>query len=289
MNSNLEHQHLDDYLSGKLSPEAKALFEAAIQQNAVLSEAVQLRRLEFDVAEAIIAEDIRKQMAALYEEDSKSGEEPTPKPSSFRRWWVFFALLCLVVLLVWFSRKPASFNDSTIQSPESRDTASNDSTTQHISDSTHKIFNQPNPSTGKQEGQLLAMRLYQRPDMGLLRGSSAVGDSLAEAVNAWERNDYAKVSASCKKIPIGSAYYWRAQYMYAHAAFNGRRLREATTCFLHISDSKIMPWAEESEWYGLLSLLAIEQQNTPAFEQLWQKINSDTGHPYHESLKHIKR
>jgi hypothetical protein len=40
--------------------------------------------------------------------------------------------------------------------------------------------------------------------------SSAVGDSLAEAVNAWERNDYAKVSASCKKIPIGSAYYWRA-------------------------------------------------------------------------------
>ena len=66
MNNNAEqYDHIESFLLGKLSPEAKSDFEIAMRRDAALAEAVELRRLEFDVAEALIANDIRTQMSRL--------------------------------------------------------------------------------------------------------------------------------------------------------------------------------------------------------------------------------
>lgn len=134
----------------------------------------------------------------------------------------------------------------------------------------------------------IAMRLYQRPDLGVLRGNGETNDPLSAAVQAWEQKKYNQAIALCESISAQDPLYWRAQYIIAHSAFNQAHFQAAAARFSNISNSKAMPWAEESDWYGLLALLAANQQNTPAFERYWKKIERDSGHLYHKMLWQIE-
>lgn len=284
MNNNTEyHPNIEAYLLGQLSPEAQALFKAAMQQDPDLAEAVELRRLEFDVAEAIVADDIRAQMAALQAEDDKPEKaSPGSAPQTFSRWWVALGLLCLAALFLWINRSSAPNAVPTSPSiPSNAPQPLNDSSPQQPNDSP--------PQRPPLQARNQAVRLYQRPDLGTFRGNDNPDDPLVEAIKAWEQHDYAKVSAYCEAIPADNPSYWRAQYIRAHAAFNRKRFGEAAALFSNISNSKVMPWAEESDWYGLLSLLAANKRGTPSFEQLWEKIKGDVGHPYRSSLTQINR
>lgn len=98
MNNNTEHPDIDAYLLGHLSPEARADFEAAMGQDEALTTAVEVRRLEFEVAEAIVAQDIRAQITALRAEDIRSKDTTTNPLPRWRYWWLGGVLLCLIVL-----------------------------------------------------------------------------------------------------------------------------------------------------------------------------------------------
>lgn len=293
MSNNTEyHQNIEAYLLGQLTPETLALFEAAMQQDPALAETVELRRLEFDVAEAIVADDIRAQMAALRtEEDEPTESTPERSPKKFPRWWAALGLFCLGALFVWLNRNTApTYAPPPVVPPAPKQAPTPPDFPQQSNDSKQQPIHIPPPSSRPPlQASNQAVRLYQRPDLGTFRGNDNPEDPLAEAIKAWDQHDYANVDAYCKAITTDNPSYWRAQYIRAHAAFNRKRFGEAAALFSNISNSKVMPWAEESDWYGLLSLLAADKRGTPAFEELWEKIKGDVGHPYHSSLGQISR
>lgn len=284
-NNTAHHQNIEAYLLGQLPPEAQALFEAAMQQDSALTETVELRRLEFEVAEAILADDIRAQMAALQAGDDEHKESPKSTTRKFPFGWAVFILLGLAALFVWINRgTPPS---STPMPPPAPAKPSQTPNLPVPSQQPQEPIPPPSTNRPALQARNQALRLYQRPDLGTFRGSESANDPLAEAIVAWDQNDYAKAGTYCAAIPADHPAYWRAQYIRAHAVFNQRRFAEAAALFSTISKSKVMPWAEESDWYGLLSLLAANQRQTPAFQALWQKIKDDTGHPYRVFLKKI--
>lgn len=287
MNHKAAHSDdIDAYLSGAMTAEARTAFEAACRQDAALAEALALRRMEFEVAEALIAQDIRAQMSALRAQEPPPDDTPKPGGGSRLRWIALIVLAGLVALFFWLNdRLPAN------EGPVSPQPAVPPS--QHFPVDTPRTTAPPDqaanpPVQQAPSGRLQAMRLYQRPDMGLLRGNDAGNDPLAAAVTAWDSSDYARVMAFCKTLPADNPSYWRAQYMHAHAAFNLKQFNTAGRLFATISAAKVMPWSEESDWYYLLSLLAADQRNSPAFEQQRRKIEQDAGHPYHKALRKFK-
>lgn len=287
MNHKAAHSDdIDAYLSGAMTAEARTAFEIACRQDPALAEALALRQMEFDVAEALIAQDIRAQMAALRAQETPTDHTPKSGAGGRMRWIALGGLLGLAALFYWLNDRQPADTGPVLPEPVVP-------TPQNPPVDTPRTIPPPlqpanPPAQSSPSGRLQAMRLYQRPDMGLLRGNDAGGDPLAAAVTAWDSNNYVRVIALCNNISADNPSYWRAQYMQAHAAFNLKRFEAAGRLFAAISAAKVMPWAEEADWYYLLSLLAADKRYSPAFEQQLKKIERDSGHPYHKALRKFK-
>jgi hypothetical protein len=289
MNNNAEqYDHIEAFLQGKLSPEAQSDFEAAMQRDTALAEAVELRRLEFEVAEALIANDIRAQMSRLGDahppdDDLKKSQR---KGRARHYWWLFAALLCSVVFIIW--RWPQSRQSS----PElpTPDTPHQPVDTMPAM---QKLSPDPPPAQGTKPksgnaDRQQALRLYQKPELGGLRSGETHTDPLADALSAWEKGDYNQAGRLASALSPQDPNYWKAQYIYAHAAFLSQQYTLASRLFTQISASKVMPWAEESDWYMLLALMADGRRASGVFEQQYKKIQKDAEHLYHNPLKNIR-
>ncbi len=289
MNNNAElYQHIDAYVLGTLPQPAKSAFETAMRRDAALAEAVELRRLEFEVAEALIANDIRAQMSRLRDghPPNESAKNPKNLKLSVRYWLLLAALLCCAAFAVWHWRKSRQTLPDTASTTAPEPTVDTLATEKiplpsPTDTNTHKV--KPNNTD-----RLQALRLYEKPDLSGLRGSETQSDPLSEALNAWQKGDYAKATKLASSASPQDQHYWKAQYLSAHAAFLRQQYTAASRLFTQISASKVMPWAEESDWYLLLALLADGQKSSKAFDKQYIKIKKDSEHLYHESLKKIK-
>lgn len=299
-NNDALYGQIDQYLSGQLPEAAAAAFRAAMLEDAALAQEVELRRLEFEVSEALIAQSIREQMHRLRAGPPPQGgtSQPVQKEKLRFALWAAAAMLCIAAIGVygWFRRsaatapaQPDAMPSAPVQpSPDSAlrlPQAGNDPAPKPEEDSQVSP-----PKTGTPRYLALAAQLYRDPDFETLRGASPdAGDPFESALSFWKKRDWASVLSALNGVSASDPQFIRAQAFRGHAQFKMKRYGQAAATFKAVSGSRVQPWAEEADWYSLLSLLAEGKANEPDFRARLQKLLSDAGHPYFEEAERLRR
>ncbi len=289
------YEQIEAYLSGRLAPAQQEAMQQAIRQDADLAREVELRRLEFDVSEAAIAQAIRDQLRGLRTDTPPPG----PAASGGRlTLWMLVAVAGLIVAgLFWWQTKTPPPAPGTEPAPLSTPEQPSPIQQNIPAPARPQAGNDPaasNPNntqdTRPARRQLaMATELYQRPEMETVRGAApAAGDAYEQALSAWEKQDYPAVLQALQNFPSSDPKRMRALNLQAHAQFNLKRYAQAAETFSTVSDSRILPWSEEADWYVLLALLAEGKADTPGFRTRLEKVLADEGHPYFDKGKELK-
>ena len=85
------YTRIEDYVLGRLPQPALRQFEAAMQDDPALAEAVKLQRMEWEAAELLAEKKLRAQIRQAMEE-----QLPANPPSFFKKWGLPIALLALL-------------------------------------------------------------------------------------------------------------------------------------------------------------------------------------------------
>ena len=293
-NNETLYAQIDPYLSGQLSEAESAAMQQALLHDAELAQEVELRRLEFEVAEGLVAQRIRDQLRRLRTEPPLGGP---PQPIQKERFsipkWAIAAMLVIVAIGVYWWAMPLTSSAPPL-TPSVTPVPPPDSAARPPQADNTPV---PQPSTppagAKTEAArhlALATQLYRDPDFQTLRGAApGAGDPFEAAFLSWEKQDWAAVLTALRNVAANDPQHIRAQAFRAHAQFKLKRFGSAAQTFAAVSDSRTQPWAEEADWYVLLALLADGQAETPGFQTRLGKVLSDAGHPYFAEAEYLKR
>jgi hypothetical protein len=286
---------IDDFLTGKLTQTDLAKMEKAILEHADLAQEVRLRRLEFDITESLIAADIRTQLAQLRKQ--AGGDTTTPvSPANVRKRAITIGLLMLIIgLLIWgmFRLTNPKAPEPTSPLPQQQHIPTNTFDPQKPAKQEDAIpTNQVNKAAPPMASNFskrlaLAATAYSRPDFEQVRGSATAPDSFDIILDAWHKNDYRTVEKAVSKIGTDSPLYIKSRYILAHALYLSGNYGRAATVFGQAADSKMMPYAEEADWYVILALLSETTDNKNALHQRMERILKTPDHTYFKECKQL--
>ncbi len=298
MNNNRPYyEQIEAFLSGYLAPDQRAAMEKALLEDSELAREVELRRLEFDVSEALIAQNIRDQLVRLRTSPSPETQPPAIQPYKFRPLlWLIAALLSIAAIGIYWWNQQAIPIIEKVPSSAPQQTPPVLENTVPIQPQEEKPPTQPaQKNTSKKSKNesaqplALATTLYQRPDLETLRGTVPMTNDVYQvALSAWEKQDYVAVVATLQNVTTNDPKWLRAATLLAHAQFNLKYFAQAAQGFSAIADRKIRPWSEEAEWYVLLALLADGKAGTTNFRTRLEQVLADEGHPYFEETRELK-
>ncbi len=294
-NNEALYAQIDQYLSGQLSEAESVAMRQALLNDAELAQEVELRRLEFEVSEALIAQRIRDQMQRLRtdpppdEPQNVRGQKTRARRFSIPKWAIAAMLIIAAMGVYWWAMRPiypvppasqptmpVPSVDTTPPSPQAN-TTSPQPPTQTI------------PNTKPAHHLAVALSSYRDPDFETLRGAATPDDPFEAALSAWQKKDWTAVLFALRDVSTNDPQLIRAQMFRGHAQFKLKQFKQAAQTFAAVSDSRIQPWAEEADWYLLLALLAADQAETAGFQIRLSKVLSDAGHPYFAEAEYLKR
>lgn len=270
------HGQIEAYLTNRLAPAERAAFEEALATDPALARETELRRLEFDLSETLLADSIRSQFETLR-------AEPPPSGKKRRLLWLLAAAALLatisILLWVWPGSEPAG-DVPPVEKKATPPSSIPDAVAPQAIQTPPPDLAPAKPTQPINRHLALANELYQPPEFETLRSPEpSSSDPIDVAGAAWKKQDYNSVIAVLQPITATHPAYWRAMTLRAHAHFQLKHFSQASRDFTVIAAGKVMPWSEEAEGYQLLALLADGQGDTPAFRQYLQKILADAGHP----------
>jgi len=287
----LLYDQIEAFLNGQLAGDARESMLKALAEDPELARELELRRLEFEVSESLIAQRIRDQLRGL-----RSPESPPPVPGrKFRRllYWIAAMLSIAAIGVYWRQTHTIPTAPNPVQAPGHTPPVQPDvpasSGPQANQDGTKSERKNTPENKAARRHLALATGLYRRPDLETLRSAApAANDACDLALAAWEKQDYAAVIAALQNFSDKDPKWMRALTLRAHAQFNLKRFAAASQSFSTIAESKIMPWSEEADWYALLAMLADGKADTAAFLAQLNGVLADPGHPYFEQAKALK-
>ena len=113
-NNEALYEQIERYLIGQLSEAETAAMQKALLEDAELAQEVELRRLEFEVSEALIAQRIRDQMQRLRthpppdEPQNVRGQKTRARRFSIPSWAIAAMLIIAAIGVYWWAvRLPA--------------------------------------------------------------------------------------------------------------------------------------------------------------------------------------
>lgn len=284
---------IDDFLAGKLTPADHAKMEDAISAHADLAKAVSLRRLEFEVAESLIAADIRAQFSRLRQQPS--GETPPPD-TGIKKWAIpvvlFLLFLAVVIWSISFFADQKAPDPALSVPPKTQDVqVSPDSLNPDKTPDTMPAQQPPQPikpmASAHSKRLAMAQEAYVRPDFGQVRGSASALDSFEVLIDAWQKNDYKSVQTAAAKIKNTSPLFIKSRYILAHAQFLSRNYGQAATVFGQVADSGMMPYSEEAEWYVILALMSQKTVDQAVIQKRIDRILNAPDHTYFDACKSL--
>ncbi|MBR9922892.1 MAG: hypothetical protein GYB31_18860 [Bacteroidetes bacterium] len=283
------YDSIEDYLLGRLSPNAKSDFEVALKNDRQLSEEVKLQRLILEAtAEKEILE-LRKQM-------KKSFEENKPGKFSPGKIWILGGLL-LVALLVWFlfpSNTATTENEVPPQIEESEDTpaftppAFEEPEKEPIArESETEPVKRDNLEAPKQEANYLAMAqsYYQSDKFApvISRGDSqGATDPLAPAKEAYQSGDFESALKLLQDPPQGMESTF--EKLRAHSLFQMGNYTQAAAAFEGLRNGF---YRNDAEWYLFLCRLAQLPEKQEAFDSIKSAIMDNPDHPFREKATQV--
>lgn len=284
---------IDDFLAGKLSEADRAEMEKAISAHADLAKEVSLRKLEFEVAESLIAADIRAQFTRLQQSSAAPPSNAPVVSTVKKRIIIGVFLLGIIALLFWLASFLNQQNNNAPVPPPIQDVPVVES------DTLKPVKNEgPAPVAPKQEKPepmasgypkrlAMAQEAYTRPDFGQMRGSAAAPDSFDILLDAWQKRDYQSVITAAANIKNTSPSFIKSRYMLAHAYFLSRNYGQAAAVFGQVADSGMMPYSEEAEWYIVPALMSQKNVDQSALRKRMEYILKNPDHAYFAECKKL--
>lgn len=296
-----EHQ-IEVFLSGKMTSDEQTAFKKALSENPDWAKTFALRQLEFEVAENIIAQDLRRHLQQLKTNKPTTSTNPFSKKKAQNTRWLLLltgALLLLIGGLYWWaSAVPASDHPDTNKQPAptmegdpTQELPPQEATPDKTDDATLPPPGKRAAPTRQSKAEAIALSKawYSEPDFSSLRHvSPPAADTYEQALDAWHSKDFKRVVQLLDNTPDGDPNIFRVKMLLAHAHYQSGGYQEAFQLFHSIADSQLLPWAEEAQWYALLSLLALDQAGNKVFQSILQNIRSSEAHPYYHQAMQLE-
>ncbi|MFN0217151.1 MAG: hypothetical protein ACKVT2_23075 [Saprospiraceae bacterium] len=270
---------IEQYLLGNLSDKERLEMEQNLREQPELAAELELRRLEFDTAEELIATDIRAQFQRLQEEEENGSRMQVWR----KRWYWFAAVVALLVsffLLYWQWAPPPPPPPPPPPDP----TEILPKVTLPNSDTTRE--KQPKHQDDDPKRRALAANFYrnfERGSLGNLRGNGAQ-NPLNHAIEALERSAYEDALKALEKIGKGDLQYGRAQMLRAHAHFRLNDFSKAAACADYVAAFEKTPLLENGQWLYILSMIGAGEMKSNKFRVASDTILKDMGHQFHEEM-----
>lgn len=285
-NQSLEDK-IEQYLLGRLPRDEHLEMEQAIREQPDLAQEIELRRLEFDTAEELIAGDIRAQFERLHEQEPESGKM---SPRWDRRWYYYVAVAVVVLLAFLLYRQLWTNN---VPPPLPPNPLVQDTVPQNpLVPKDAKPSTKPHqPKSTPTSVQHIASAYYKSSqnwkETSAIRGDGATGlpDAVDRAIAFWQNGEYRKTLQHLENVQIGHPRFYTAQLLRTHAYFNLRNYNEAAA-----AARSVMAWqgnaeySEEAEWLLVLTFVADGKNDTDEFKVASDNILRDKAHPYHDNM-----
>lgn len=279
---------MDDYLMGRLLPEAAKAFEADLARHPEWQEEFDMRRIEHEGMELLVEDKLRADMR-------KWDKEPILPNNSRGRWYMLgVALLLGVVALVFFMKNPTA---SPVDTPA----------IEGLKDSVQPIDNQTIPAKKEEPPVAKQDEISQPPshrssptaiaensvgDLDLSLGTRgdedektfAFADSLDAAIAA---KDYRRLLRLTEQ-PTG-AHSATLRYMRGWAFFKLRNFAEAEKIFEQLVSENNARLNVKSQRMLMYSLLAQFPKQEKALGKLLDEITGATNHPLKKEADGVKK
>lgn len=283
---------IDAYVKGQLSAAERSTFETALRNDPALAEAVEHARLDLQVANVLIEDEVRGWM-------QEWGKDPTPPAappgrSNPLRWLPFMVIILAVGGGIWlFNRTetPKQLDGQT--KPEEKNVPQQQN---QVDPNIVQQQQQTNPvqtppvktETLPADARYLALaeRNFKGGDnSSYIRkidpGQTAPPDLLQQAAEAINKKDYSQAIKLLSALPTTHPDYTSAQVLLGESYFGQKQFAKAEQAYTKaLKSGKIS--ADAVEWNLLMSYLAQYNTRKNDFDRLLKKILADTDHPDHE-------
>ena len=247
MDKNVNNDAIERYLNNEMTGAEKNEFESQLNQNEELRNSFEDQSVAHEAIELLIENNLRKQLIALA--DKEALEENEGKVVSLKRrknYRQWLSIAAGIVLLV------GAFS----------------------------IFNN-DPSRSA-----LIDDYYVPPSFNVARGNVPTEfEQLQEGLKFLRDNKQDEAIQIFNQIPENGAYYITARYYMAHGMYLKEQYKEAYQNFLIVSKSGDVRYAENADWFGLLSCLQNESDNCV---EAFRRIESDPDHSYKIKTEELK-
>jgi hypothetical protein len=266
---------IDNYLEGKLNQNDLDAFEQALKTDPTLVRAIEVSRLEKKGIELLVETDLRAKLQRWKSEKEPQKPSNTEGIKNYRYVYigVFIATILFIGLYFFNQQKPIN-----VSKPKN-----NDLDTllkgQKSSPTSNPIINQTIPSETKEQKPIAKIKenpmekddktlafvnsMYDKPDFSnsVRHTNKEISDTLKSLIEAWENNDFKQVISLSESIDKSNKNYYRSQEILGHAFFRLNQFDKAENTFKIITLSAKGQIIEDSNWYRLLCLIALKQND----------------------------
>jgi cytochrome c-type biogenesis protein CcmH/NrfG len=300
-------EKIEAWLSGRLSPEEAAAFQAQVRADPALAEEVELHRLTLGAMRQLAENDLREKVSnwlddvtVEYPVEKKAASSPAGR---LKQLLLAFTLLALLlagafVLFKWGENqakaaKEAEVNTLKMELETLRQemmerrrepvspAAHSDSIQQVLLRLREKINELESKKNGRGTEPVAAVEgYYVKPYLSKMRRELDRPDSLFnEAVSAFDANEFDRTAALCTAVLSEKPGDQKTRRLLAYAHFRMKFYVDALEDFQPMI--KIESWKEEAEWHILLCRKALSTVDARQRELFWAELKRIAGNKRH--------
>jgi hypothetical protein len=248
MDITLYFERIEQYVSGDMTADARAAFEAELTQNNDLRQALALYRQSNEVVEQGIENNLRQQLQQWAAAEQQPPLTVVHGPAKSKIWTRLAIAASVALLLGWFGWQWAG------SAPSSQE---------------------------------LYASYYEKPADSNFR-SGGTAHPLQPGFDALQAENFTAATAFFSTIAPGDERYFEAQYYLGHVYLLSRDYPKAITAFTACANSGEAKFAEKAAWNLALTYLAAGNTEAPAFNTLLEKMATDTNHSFHDKAKKLQ-
>lgn len=289
---------IDAYVKGHMQDAEKTAFESALQQDPALAQAVDQARLDLQLSNQLIENEIRGWMQE-WETAPVPPENPAKPVSNNLKWWAASALVVLVGAGVWYVTRPSATpldeKEEHISPPQQRGNRPDVPVVQQ--ETTHPA-SQPIPEKSAAPATdprliALAESNFNRYDQASIKRNTNAAQPadttvLQKAAAAMNKRAYAQAIRMLRAVPATDREYMSAQVLLGENYFLQKQYDRAQQAYTTALQSNKIS-ADAVEWNLLMTYLAQYAVQKDNFDLLLEKILADTEHPDHDKAVNLKK
>ena len=298
---------IDAYVKNRLLPEEKTAFERELAQDPELRAAVAQARLDLEVGNLLIRDEVRGWMSKWSDSDDwpelQQAAPSTPHPPLFRaqfyRWMAVAAVLILAPVAYWFFYKQENAENLAFsekknepaQAPNRPQVAAQDSSA-GIATPAKKMQRNPVQPTRTTDARLIAMAesgfQYRNAEI-FLRGSESgrsanEQDALSRAAEALRNHQWCAAVRIAEAVPASDPQYADARLLLGQVFFEQKQYAAATQSIQQAIQTGKIP-LDPANWNLLMTLVAQYGARKQEADQLLRAILNDPENPFLEDAR----